>query len=86
MDNRLTWFLGRLDQQYGQDARYVWLSRDLEQVAASCARTFPQGMMAQWVRGVTLGAPTHPEAVLQGARDMVASISANIRLFSLVTT
>jgi hypothetical protein len=35
IDNRLSWFLGRLDQKYGDDAIYVHMLRDSEKVARS---------------------------------------------------
>lgn len=38
VDNRLSWFLGRLDQTFGNDAFYVHLVRDEEKVAESYNR------------------------------------------------
>jgi len=35
IDNRLSWFLGRLDEQYGNNAIYVHLKRDEDKVAKS---------------------------------------------------
>ena len=35
VDNRLSWMLGRLDDHYGERARYVHLTREREAVARS---------------------------------------------------
>lgn len=38
VDNRLTWLLGRLHERFGDEARYVNLTRDLEAVAQSYSK------------------------------------------------
>lgn len=38
IDNRLAWFLGDLEDKYGDDAVYIHLIRDEEKVAASYAK------------------------------------------------
>ena len=40
IDNRLSWFLGRLDKIYGDDAFYVHLKRDDLKVAKSYQNRF----------------------------------------------
>ena len=45
-DNRLSWFLGRLDREYGDDAFYVHLVRNTKDVARSYARRFTSGSYA----------------------------------------
>jgi hypothetical protein len=37
-DNRLAWLLGRLDAAHGRDARYVWLTRNEDDVVESFVR------------------------------------------------
>jgi len=54
-DNRLSWFLGRLDKEYGDDAFYVHLSRDLKQTAESFAKREDYGIMKAYKEGVLLG-------------------------------
>ena len=40
IDNRLCWFLGRLDQTYGDNAIYVHLKRDKNKIAESYSKRF----------------------------------------------
>ena len=88
-DNRLSWFLGRLDEAYGDDAFYVHLIRDPEEVAASYAqRLWPGGIMMAYARGILLRRRDKPAHVAAApyrpadlARDYVATVNANIRLF-----
>ena len=53
IDNRLSWFLGRLDDKYGNDAIYVHLIRNDKKVAASYARRF------YYKRGMSIGYKYH---------------------------
>lgn len=79
-DNRLSWYLGRLDETYGDEAFYVHLSRDPDQVAQSYARRNSFGIMKTLREGVLLGG----EAELSAedlARDYVHTVEANIRHF-----
>lgn len=43
-DNRLSWHLGRLNEQWGDDAWYVHLTRDREEVALSYAKRKNRGI------------------------------------------
>ena len=38
-DNRLSWFLGRLDRKYGDNAFYLHMSRDRSQTAKVSAKS-----------------------------------------------
>ena len=49
IDNRLSWFLGRLDSKYGDKAFYVHLMRDDKKVAASYEKRF------YYKRGISIG-------------------------------
>jgi hypothetical protein len=79
-DNRLVWYLGRLDAAYGDRARYVHLLRDPEPWAASFARRTHFGIMQAWREGVLLGgdAGLTPHAL---ALDYLDTVQANIALF-----
>lgn len=79
VDNRLAWFLGRLDERYGDEAFYVHLLRDEEQVAASYDRRWH--LHASMVRGFDKSICMHPEPEPEAARDLVATVNANIRAF-----
>lgn len=46
VDNRLSWFLGRLDREYGNDAYYVHLTREPEAVAHSLSKR------VHWLSGI----------------------------------
>lgn len=79
-DNRLAWYLGRLDATYGERARYVHLIRDPEACAASFARRADFGIMQAWREGVLLGGEA--EQTAHGlALDYLVTVQANIDLF-----
>lgn len=80
-DNRLSWLLGRLEATYGDNARYVHLTRNREQVAESFARRAEFGIMQAYREGILLhegatGVPAHAIA-----RDYIDTVEANIALF-----
>ena len=80
-DNRLSWLLGRLDKVYGDEAFYVHLTRDVEAVAASCARRYDTGIMQAYRDpGILMGLSkyTDPTAV---AADYCTTVNSNIELF-----
>jgi hypothetical protein len=77
-DNRLAWFLGRLDKTYGDRAFYVHLRRDPDQVARSFAkRKF--GLMHAYMHGI-LQRSRNADRV-DVARDLVDTITQNIQHF-----
>ncbi len=79
-DNRLAWMPGRLEEAYGARAWYVHLTRAPEAVAASFARRADFGIMKAYRDGLLLeGEPD--QSALDQARDLVATVEANIRLF-----
>lgn len=83
-DNRLSWMLGRLEDSFGPDAAYVHLTRDPEAVAHSYARRVDYGIMHAYYHGIVFPAPgvgDDQRPVLPHARDMVATITANIQAF-----
>lgn len=79
-DNRLCWFLGALDERYGDNACYVHLSREREATAASFARRRDFGIMQAFREGILMGGP--PEATdLELAKAYLDMIDANIHHF-----
>lgn len=79
IDNRLAWFLGGLDERYGRDAFYVHLLRDEERVAQSYDRRWH--LNASMVRGFDESICMHHEPGPEAARDLAATVNANIRAF-----
>ena len=89
IDNRLSWFLGTLDERYGQEAFYVHLLRDREQVAASFLNRWEQrntSIMFAFAWGIL----THPFVEVERlpesrrldiARQYWDTVNGNIRLF-----
>ena len=81
---RLTWFLGRLDEAYGDRAFYVHLARDPEAAARSWAqRFFLSGGMAPAYRNAILGDAIYRRGISRrdAAIDYIATVEANIRHF-----
>ena len=78
-DNRLSWFLGRLDLAYGNDACYVHLKRNPEATANSFSRRSQFGIMKAYREGIYLLDNEHDDRIL--ANDYLATIDANIELF-----
>ncbi len=82
-DNRLAWFLGRLDLQYPREVFYVHLRRERLAVAKSYATRLDRGLiMDAWAHGIHLGLPEdiRPRA-LEIALDYVDTVTANIERF-----
>lgn len=79
-DNRLVWYLGRLDAAYGAKARYVHLVRERLACAQSFARRADFGIMQAWREGVLLGGEPGQTA-LDLALDYLDTVEANIRAF-----
>ena len=80
-DNRLAWFLGKLDQQYGDDAVYVHLKRNKHDTANSYARRqFSGGIIPAYRRGILLHLPKDtPDISI--ALDFYDTVNSNIELF-----
>ena len=80
VDNRLSWFLGRLDELYGASVFYVHLKRNSGATVQSFAKRASGPIMTAYRHGIYLKAPKTvlPEDV---ARDYVCTVEANISLF-----
>lgn len=79
-DNRLSWFLGRLGETYGDAAFYVHLSRDPGDVASSFVSRADFGIMKAYREGVLMGGQPG-QSSMELARDYIETVEANIRLF-----
>jgi hypothetical protein len=53
-DNRLSWFLGRLDREYGNRAFYVHLKRDARKTAHSLLNRYHGGIMRAYSAGILM--------------------------------
>ena len=83
IDNRLCWFLGRLDEKYGDEALYIHLKRDKNQVAKSYSKRF------YYKRGISMGYKYNllrtnqrlEKSDMEICRDMIETCESNINLF-----
>jgi len=83
-DNRLAWFLGRLERQFpAEEVFYVHLQRERQAVARSYARRLRRGMiLPAWAEGVYLGLEDPlPRHAFELALDYVDTVTANIEQF-----
>ncbi len=79
-DNRLSWFLGRLDETYGNDAFYVHLQRNTKETAASFSRRIDFGILQAYEKGILMH-EEHQVAAIDIAHDYIDTIESNINLF-----
>lgn len=79
-DNRLSWYLGRLDALYGDDALYVHLSRNRDETAQSFARRIDFGIMRAYREGILLNTESDYSAEAL-AHDYIETVESNIALF-----
>ncbi len=79
-DNRLSWFTGRLDEIYRDDAFYVHLRRDRLLVANSFVKRQDFGILKAYRQGILLQ-ETPRQAILDIALDYVDCVNSNIQLF-----
>ena len=80
-DNRLTWFLGRLEQAYGDNAFYVHLTRDRMQTANSFNKRFQPGLiMHAYTHGILLKLPAETNP-LDVCLDYCDTVTSNINAF-----
>ena len=80
-DNRLSWFLGRLDREYGQGARYVHLQRDPARVAESFNERWDSDLaiISAYRKAILKGAPQAEG--LDICRDYIDTVTSNIDHF-----
>lgn len=84
-DNRLTWHLGRLNEEFGEEPFYVHLKRNREAVAKSFMSRFylPGSMIDAFTEGIHKNPPEKLsiQERKQACLDYVDSVNSNIELF-----
>lgn len=80
VDNRLSWFLGRLDEKFGESALYVYLTRDKEATVKSFIARQQGGIMRTYRDGIALQVPESVTA-WEVASDYYDTVTKNIELF-----
>lgn len=80
-DNRLSWMLGLMDKEYGADAYYIHLKRDVELVAASYNNRWhlKNGIMPSYSQGVLM--QSYEENNFATCLDYVNVVNLNIEMF-----
>jgi hypothetical protein len=80
VDNRLSWFLGDLQQHYGDDAYYVHLSRNRDAVAGSFNRRWHlrTSILRGYCEYICMSSPTDP---LAACYDYIDAVTSNINAF-----
>ncbi len=79
-DNRLSWFLGRLDKKYGDDALYIHLKRNKNDTSRSYAKRFWYGIMKAYRNGILISLPKKTDS-MSVALDYYETVNSNIDLF-----
>ena len=79
-DNRLSWLLGRLDDAYADNAFYVHLTRNPEDIARSFSKRIDFGIMKAYEQGIFLH-EHHINPAIDMANDYIETVDNNIRLF-----
>ena len=79
IDNRLSWFLGRLERQYGDNAKYVHLKRNSDKVANSMLNRYNKGIMQAYHKRILLFKPQATK--LEICKDYVHTVNSNIESF-----
>jgi len=79
-DNRLCWLLGRLDNQYADNAIYVYLHRNKQDTINSFVKRIDYGIMRAYREGILIEADEHISDV-DLAADYLLTIKNNIECF-----
>jgi hypothetical protein len=79
-DNRLSWLLGRIDAKYGDDAFYVHLRRNPDEVAASFSKRINFGILKAYEQGILMH-DQHRIPAIDIAYDYIETVDNNINLF-----
>ena len=79
-DNRLSWFLGRLDQRYADHALYIHLSRNKQKTIDSFSKRADFGIMQAYKQGILLGGKSNQSSE-QIAEDYIDTLESNIAFF-----
>lgn len=79
-DNRLSWFLGRLDKYYGNKAFYVHLKRNNNDTAKSFAKRYSSGIINAYSKDMLIGLPVN-SSPMSVSLDYCDTVNSNIELF-----
>lgn len=79
-DNRLSWFLGRLDRQFGDSTFYVHLKRDDRGVAESMVQRWGSGIQRAYATGIVMGKSAQ-HSPLEVCLDFCDTVNSNIEHF-----
>lgn len=83
VDNRLAWFLGYLDEIYGDNAFYVHLIRDRDKTALSINKRWnlPASIVSAYGRSILVRGDRQQENDLEVCEDYYDTVTKNIQLF-----
>ena len=83
IDNRLAWFLGRMERRWGDAAAYVHLTREPEAVAESFAARAHQGILRAYRTDILARSRNRARSrpLIEDCRDYVDTVTANIEHF-----
>ena len=83
VDNRLAWFLGYLDEIYGDNAFYVHLIRNREKTAVSINKRWnlPASIVSAYGRAILVRGDRQEENDLEVCEDYFDTVTKNIQLF-----
>lgn len=81
-DNRLSWFLGRLDKIYGNNAMYVHLKRNTYDTAKSLVKrySYMEGIIFAYHNSI-LYSSSHKTDLLEVCIDYCDTVNSNIEAF-----
>jgi hypothetical protein len=79
-DNRLSWFLGRLDRHYGNRAFYVHLRRNDNDTAHSFAKRYSKGIIKAYRKKILAGLSGKSDPI-DVCLDYCETVNSNIMLF-----
>jgi hypothetical protein len=79
-DNRLAWFLGRMEKTYGDNAIYVHLTRDTLKTARSFEKRYNFGIIEAYKEAVLYGC-AETTAPIDVCLDYCDTINSNIEAF-----
>lgn len=77
VDGRLAFYLGQIDNKYGDNAYYVHLRRNLHDTIQSCLPMAQSGTIKAWGRYIVIS-PEPDEKIIQ---DMLQNMTWNIESF-----
>jgi hypothetical protein len=81
-DNRLSWFLGRLEERYGDEAFYIHMLRDEEAVARSYLKRWKSDhSIIYGYRTAIVPNPDPAIPPLEVVLDLCRTVNANVRAF-----